>query len=104
LAKLILNIIENHNDDNIILSVPESDEISIKDIAYIIAKCFNYENYLIFYLNFSDGQYKKKISPKKLLYRIPDFQFTNINDGIQKTVKWFIENYGVFHKLHTLVY
>jgi GDP-L-fucose synthase len=93
LAKLILNIMENHNDDNLILSVPENDEISIKDIAFIIAKCFNYENYLIFETNFSDGQYKKTVSSKKLLNRIPDFQFTMINNGIEKTVKWFIENY-----------
>ena len=93
LAKLIINIMENHNDDNIILSVPESDEISIKDIAFIIAKCFDYENYLIFDPNFSDGQYKKTVSVEKLLNKIPNFQFTNIHNGIEKTVKWFIENY-----------
>lgn len=93
LAKLIINIMENHNDDNIILSVPESDEISIKDIAFIIAKCFNYQNHLNFDTNFSDGQYKKTVSVEKLLNKIPDFQFTNIHNGIEKTVKWFIENY-----------
>ena len=71
---------ENHNDDNIILSVPESDEISIKDIAFIIAKCFDYENYLIFDPNFSDGQYKKTVSVEKLLNKIPNFQFTNIHN------------------------
>jgi GDP-L-fucose synthase len=93
LAKLILNIMENHNDDNIILSVPESDEISIKDLAFIIAKCFAYEKYLIFNPNYSDGQYKKTVSVEKLLNRIPNFEFTNINTGVENTVKWFIQNY-----------
>jgi len=93
LAKLILIILESDkNDDNIILSVPESDEVSIKDIGIFIAKSFNYENHIIFDTSFSDGQYKKTVSAEKLLTLINDFKFTNIKDGIEKTVRWFEEN------------
>jgi len=92
LAKLIMIIMENHNDDNLILSPPESDELSIKDLATIIAKEFNYEERIKFDSSYSDGQYKKTVSVNKLLSLIGDFQYTKIEDGIKKSVNWFIQN------------
>jgi GDP-L-fucose synthase len=92
LAKLIMIIMENHNDDNLILSPPESDELSIKDLATFIAKEFNYEERVRFDSSYSDGQYKKTVSVNKLLSVIGDFQYTKIEDGIKKSVRWFIDN------------
>ena len=92
LAKLILIILESdENDDNIILSVPEKDEVSIKDIGTFIAQSFNYKNNIVFDTSFSDGQYKKTVSVEKLLNKVNDFNFTNIKDGIEKTIRWFEE-------------
>ena len=92
LAKIILIILENHNENNLILSVPESHEISIKDVGFLIAKSFDYEHRIMFDENYSDGQYKKTVSVDKLLTKIGDFKFTEIKEGIEKTVYWFIEN------------
>ena len=92
LAKLIMIILENHNDDNLILSPPESDELSIKDLATCIAKEFNYEEKIKFDSSYSDGQYKKTVSVNKLLNKIGYFQYTKIEDGIKKSVRWFIQN------------
>jgi GDP-L-fucose synthase len=92
LAQIIMIILENHNDDNLILSVPEEDETSIKNIGTLIAKCYDYDTRIIFDSSYSDGQYKKTVSVKKLLNKIGDFQFTKIEDGIKKTVEWFIKN------------
>lgn len=92
LAMLILIILESDdNDDNIILSVPEKDEVSIKDIGIFIAKSFYYENHIVFDTSFSDGQYKKTVSVEKLLNKVNNFQFTSIKDGIEKTVRWLEE-------------
>ena len=41
----------------------------------------------------SDGQYKKTADNAKLRSLLPQFEFTTIDSGIQKTVKWFTENY-----------
>lgn len=92
LAELIMLVLEKFNGDNIILSVPENHEISIKDVATNIAKCFNYEDRLHFDTNYSDGQYKKTVSTKKLTDFCPNYKFTDINNGILTTVKWFIDN------------
>jgi len=93
LGKLIIEILlSNNNESNIILSVGEDEEISIKDIAIMIAKSFDYENRVVFDTNYSDGQYKKTVSNKKILEKIPDFKFIKIDDGIKKTVLWFINH------------
>ena len=91
LAKLILWTMENFHEDNIILSVPESHEISIGNVAKIIARCFDYEDHIVFDPSFSDGQYKKTVSADKIKRLVGDFKFTDIEEGIQKTVEWFVE-------------
>lgn len=97
LAKLILWAMENFTGDNIILGVPESHEISIGEVAQLIAKEFNYEDHIEFDKSKSDGQYKKTVGVNRLMRLIGSFDFTPISDGIHKTVKWFIENYDKYN-------
>ena len=40
-----------------------------------------------------EGQYRKSTDNTKLRSYLPEFKFTPIKEGIQKTVDWFIENY-----------
>jgi GDP-L-fucose synthase len=90
LAQLIIWCLENYNDiDPIILA--DSKEYSIKEIGEIIAENFNIDN-IQFDTSFSDGQYKKTASNQKLLSLL-DFEFTDINIGLQKSCEWFIDNY-----------
>ena len=57
LAKLILIIaFKNIPENNIILSVPESDEKSIEQIARTIARNYDYEHRIVFDDSYSDGQ------------------------------------------------
>lgn len=97
LAKLIMWTLENYND-NIILSVSENDEVSIKEVAYIIAKGFDYEERLVFDASFSDGQYKKTADNSLLMENNKNFNFTKIEDGIKKTIDYFIKNFDKIRK------
>ena len=42
---------------------------------------------------FSDGQFKKTTDNNKFIKLYGEYQFINIEDGIKKSVKWFIDNY-----------
>ncbi len=42
----------------------------------------------------ADGQFKKTASNAKLRKYLPGFQFTNIDDAIAETVRWFKANYS----------
>lgn len=105
LAKLILWLLDSNIDcnennyklDNIILSVSEKEEVSIEEIARLIAQEYDYEHMLVFDTNYSDGQYKKTVTNEKLLellalHPLDQFSFTNIKDGIHQSIEWFNQN------------
>ncbi len=94
LAKLIIWCLESYNEkSSIILSVDEKDEISIGDVAKLIATNFDYIDRLEFDERKSDGQYKKTADNSKLKSYLSDFEFTKIEDGLCNTIYWFINNY-----------
>jgi GDP-L-fucose synthase len=100
LGELIIYVLKNYKEiDPIILSVDEEDEVSIKDIAYMIAAAFDIPFYkIVFETSKSDGQYKKTATNKKLRNLLPDYKFTALKDGIYETCKWFKENYNISRK------
>ena len=97
LAELILwTLFEVKDKEPIILSVSEEDEVSIANVAKLIAKEFDY--LLEFDISKSDGQFKKTADNTKLekLYQESNgskYKFTSIEEGIKKSVKWFVDNY-----------
>ena len=99
LAKLILKVLFNYNKkESIILSPGPESEVSIKDISFIIAKNFSYEEKLVFDSSFSDGQYKKTVDNVGLKNTYPNFIFTPIEDGLKKSINWFKQNYSTARK------
>ncbi len=99
LAKLIVWAMEHYEEnESIILSVGEEDEITIGDVATLIAKAFDYEDMMEFDSSFADGQYKKTADNSKLMKYYGDFKFTSMEEGMDQSVKWFIDNYGTCRK------
>ena len=94
LAKLIMFVLKSNVTDSIILS--PSDEWSIGDVAKQIATSFNVDN-LIFDRSYSDGQYCKTADNSKLKSLI-DFEFTDLKEGLAKTIDHFIKNYHLLRK------
>lgn len=96
LAKLILWVLTDYNELGSIILSPKK-EISIGDVAKQISKIFNYEN-LVFDNTKSDGQMKKTVSNNKLIRLNSSFKFTELENGLLETIKWFKENYKNIRK------
>ncbi|KAK3720319.1 hypothetical protein QZH41_020399, partial [Actinostola sp. cb2023] len=78
LARLMIWVLrEYHEIDPIILSVSEDEEISIKEVAELVAKGMGMTKELVFDTSKSDGQFKKTASNDKLKKLRPDFKFTD---------------------------
>jgi len=94
LAKLFVWVLDNYDQlDPIILSVGEEDEISIGDVAKMIAESMDFKGKLVFDTSKADGQYKKTASNKKLKELYPGLSFTPIQDALKTSCQWFIDNY-----------
>ena len=92
-AKVIETLLMNPfiKVDNVIVTLNE--EISIKDLGYLIARNFEIpKKNIIFDTSFADGQYKKTCSNEKLLQNV-DINFTPLEDGLENTITWFKKHY-----------
>jgi len=94
LAELIMwSLLEYKEKSSIILSVDEKDEISIAEVAYLIAKNFDYEKNIVYDASSLDGQFKKTANNRFFRSLNPEYKFTNINMGLKNSINWFINNY-----------
>jgi len=82
----------------IILSVDEEAEVSIKEIAEMVAEAMDYKGKVVCDTTKADGQHKKTASNKKLRTYLPDYKFTSIKEGVKESVDWFVANYETCRK------
>lgn len=100
LSKIIYDFIYlNILDKNIsvVVSPPESDEITIKQLINEIGDIFDFNNFE-YDTSFSDGQLKKTASSSELLKYFPNFKFTPLKRGLEETINFFIRNYDTVRK------
>lgn len=99
LARLFIWVLRSYNSvEPIILSVDESSEVTIAQLAESIAKAFNFRGRIVFDSTKADGQYKKTASNKKLRGLLPDFEFVEFDKAIKESVDWFVANYETARK------
>ena len=100
LAALMVWVLRDYDSiEPIILSVGEADEVSIRDVALMIAEAMEIDMKQVkFDTSKADGQYKKTACNDKLMKLRPDFKFTPMKEGIKKSVDWFVANYETARK------
>lgn len=81
-----------------LVTVDESDEVSIEDVARTIAAAFEFKGRIEFDTSKADGQFKKTASNQKLRSLRPNFQFTSFENAIATTVNWYLQNQNQIRK------
>ncbi len=91
-AKLTRLLYDNYDgSDPVILST--SEEVSIGAVVEIIANIMEYDGDIIFDKTKPDGQHRKPSDNSIIKEMFPDFEFTPIREGLEKSISWFNENY-----------
>ena len=91
-ARLTEMLYDNYTDGvPVILSTGE--EISIKDVALLIADSFDFKGNIKFDLSKPEGQFRKPSDNSAIKNMFPDFKFTSIEEGLKESVEWFTKNY-----------
>ena len=96
IGKISQWVLENYDSPEPLIVSPD-EEICIDTVAQEIAWRMGYEGNII-YNQERDGQLKKPSDNSKLKSLLPDFKFTPIEEGLQKSIDWFVENYDEARK------
>lgn len=88
MAKLIVWSLTNWDSEKHCMMIDET-EVSVMEVANIITKKFGFSDEdLVFDETKPKGQFRKPAASD-----IKDFEFKPIEDGINETIDWFINNY-----------
>ena len=91
-AKALVNSL-NLNDGSYLFNVGINKGSSINEISDMISQAFNWDGNFVYDSSKPDGVMKKTVNGdygKRLLDWAPEVK---LNDGIKKTVDWYIKNY-----------
>lgn len=82
----------------LIVSPIKHQEITIKQLVNKLSKIFDFSNNIVYETDYSNGQCLKTTDSNELLEYIPDFKFTTLQIGLEKTIGYFINNYDSIRK------
>mgnify|MGYP003113522474 CR=1 FL=1 len=83
LARVIKEVIDKNITES--FNVAPDYNYSINEMAEMALNNVNKDCEIVYSNPELDGQYRKDVSSKKLKNILPDFQFTNLEDGMRKT-------------------
>ena len=73
------------------INVGSGEEITIKDISYIIKDIVEYSGEIVFNMKMPDGTYRKLLDISKI-ESLGWKPAINLQDGLRETYSWFLEN------------
>jgi GDP-L-fucose synthase len=95
-AKISKWVLQNY-DDAIPFIMSPDDEVQISTIAQAIASTMGFTGNIVYDETYPDGQLKKPSDNSILKQNMPDFQFTSVEEGIKKSIDWYITNKKVIN-------
>jgi GDP-L-fucose synthase len=94
LADGLIHLLKYYNDSAPI-NIGSGTEISIHDLANKIKDVVGYQGNIVFDVDKPDGT-PRKILDRSRIHQIGWHPYTFLEDGLQKTYEWFLENYQDF--------
>ena len=96
ILKLIYTNNVNLNDNLIIIS--DNKVYTIEEIVNYIIKSMNFKGKIVFDKTKPEGIFRKNTDNSIFKKYFSDYKFTNIEDGINETIEYFIKNYESVRK------
>ena len=92
-AEAITQALEKYEDNSQPLNIGTGKDITIKELVSHIVEAVKYSGEVKWNTDKPDGQLKKLLDTTRMSDHV-DITPTEVKDGIQKTVKWYVENKG----------
>ena len=92
ISRALIYLVENYDGPNPV-NIGKTGETSIWTTVRKVCKILKYEGDVFWDKEKPEGQYRKPSLNDKFLKICPDFVYTSFDDGLEKTCKWFVDNY-----------
>ena len=92
IARLALWAIEQYSEELPII-FSSGIEVSIRELTELVVKKLKFDGKVVFDSSKPDGQFRKPSDTTKLKKYLPTFHWTPLEEGIERTVDWFMTNY-----------
>ena len=92
-ARIILQFLNNEKVKSGLYNICDSDEYKISEIIQMLQEYYRIPDKDIYYnTKYSDGIIKKTVSNEKYRSLYPNFQFTDLKEGLRTATHWFHKN------------
>lgn len=91
-AKILVWMVENYSEEEP-LNIGNPEEKSIASVVDLVCKNLNYNGPITWDKSKPAGQFRKPSSNKNFLNLHGDFDYLTLSDGLDLTIKWFLNNY-----------
>lgn len=92
IAHLTVELLDFYDDSTPVI-MSSGSEISIADLVRLVASEMSFEGPIHWDSSKPDGQLRKPSDTRKLRELFPEFKFLSVEEGVRRTVKWFVEHY-----------
>ena len=89
LTKMLSNAVDFKGDQVYPVNIAQNKAYSIRETAEMIKQFVGYEGELVFNTKYQDGAPVKVLDDKLFRERYPEFKFTDIQEGIKETIKYY---------------
>jgi len=91
IARVSLRALERELNGPVI--VTSEKETSIKDVSLLLAEILGFEREIVFDTSRPEGQFRKPSSAEEMKIHFPNTEFTELEEGLRKTVDWFVSRF-----------
>ena len=92
IAQILLLLLEKY-DGEMPINIGTPDEISIRDLVNKICNILDFKRPVKWDVDMPEGQHRKPSSNKRFLKLFPNYIYTSLDEGLEKTCEWFLNNY-----------
>lgn len=82
-----------HDDSELPLNLPSGQEVSVRELAELVAHVAGYRGKIRFDWSRPDGQLRKRLNPARALPLVEGYEFLPLEAGVRRTVAWYEKNY-----------
>ena len=91
-AEILVQLVEQYEDPQPI-NVGFPNELPVRDVVDMVVDILGYQGNVSWDVSKPAGQFRKPSSNARFMEINPSYKYTQLQDGLEKTCEWFLDNY-----------